>query len=175
MYAQGNVIVEEKEQHTAGVLRLLKVQYINVFLAKAILVYGVSYLLAVFTLVINGFGVLNFIATSIFIIPFLLMCLFIGAILGDVAKNTIDVSLYGWPILLVYFTIEGLVYSSINLKILYVLPNYHMQRGLYFIERGEFTEAAQYIFVPILWMLLAFLFLRKKQKDAKTKRMDDFN
>ncbi|MDQ0273676.1 hypothetical protein [Cytobacillus purgationiresistens] len=168
MYVQGNLMVEEKEQNTERLLGLIKVKYINVFISKAIVTYILSYLLFVLAMVIHGYSFENFITASFFTIPFFLMFLFLGTIIAEASSNTIEVSLYGWPIFIVYFVIEGLIYSSIESRFFYLFPNYHIERGFSLIEHGEFLAVFNYIYVPIIWMFIILFFLKKRRKNSKT-------
>lgn len=166
MYTQGNLMVEEKEQGTGMLYRLMKVRAINIFIAKAIVTYCMSYLLFMIGMVVNGYSFPQILMASFFTIPFFCMWLLIGAAIAEYAKNTIDVSLYGWPIMIVYFFLEGMVYSSLLYKVTILFPNYHIQKGLTLIENDEFGSALKFMIVPLLWFGLAYVFLKKRRQQS---------
>ena len=164
MYTQGNLMVEEKEQGTGILYRLMKIRRINIFLAKSIVTYSISYLLFTIGMIIYGYSLAQILMASIFTIPIFSMWLLIGTAIAEYAKNTIDVSLYGWPIMIVYFLIEGLVYSSLLNKLTILFPNYHIERGLTLIENDDFTSVLKFMIVPFIWGGIALLFLIKKRE-----------
>ncbi|MCM3322601.1 ABC transporter permease [Cytobacillus kochii] len=164
MYTQGNLMVEEKEQGTGILYRLMKIRRINIFLAKSIVTYSMSYLLFTIGMIIYGYSLAQILMASIFTIPFFCMWLLIGTAIAEYAKNTIDVSLYGWPIMIVYFLIEGLVYSSLLNKLTILFPNYHIERGLTLIENDDFTSGLKFMIVPFIWGGIALLFLIKRRQ-----------
>lgn len=164
MYTQGNLMVEEKEQGTGILYRLMKIRRINIFLAKSIVTYSMSYLLFTIGMIIYGYSLAQILMASIFTIPIFSMWLLIGTAIAEYAKNTIDVSLYGWPIMIVYFLIEGFVYSSLLNKLTILFPNYHIERGLTLIENDDFTSVLKFMIVPFIWGGIALLFLIKKRE-----------
>ncbi|QQK74881.1 ABC transporter permease [Salicibibacter cibarius] len=157
MYVQGNLIVEESEQGTLKLLYQMKVHPIDIFIAKSVLTFTLSTIVFVVSAIVYGYTPISIFAGLLFISPLLLMFLCLGTILGTMSKNTIDVSLYGWPVILIYFLLEGIVSynTDSNPGILLALPNYHMFHGLQLIEQQEVASAfAQHMYVPIGWALL---------------------
>ncbi|QQK81297.1 ABC transporter permease [Salicibibacter cibi] len=160
MYVQGNLIVEESEQGTLRLLQQMKVRPIDIFMAKSLLTLMVSIIVFIVSAVFYGYTLSSICAGILFSLPLLLMFLCLGTILGVISKNTVDVSLYGWPVILIYFVFEGIVGYNTGSEpgILLALPNYHMFHGLQLIEQQEFASAfAQHMYVPIVWALLTVM------------------
>ncbi|MDQ0185848.1 hypothetical protein MKX78_21655 [Cytobacillus sp. FSL R5-0569] len=166
MYTQGNLMVEEKEQGTGMLYRIMKMRPINIFLAKAIVTFLMSYLLFVMGMVIYGYSSLQILMASFFTLPFFCMWLIIGTTIAEYAKNTIDVSLYGWPIMIIYFFLEGMVSASLLKPVTILFPNFHMQRGLMLIENDEFGSVLKFMIVPLLWVGLSYVFLKKGRRKS---------
>ncbi|WP_152656621.1 hypothetical protein [Oceanobacillus sp. CFH 90083] len=82
-------------------------------------------------------------------------------------KNTIEISLYGMPIVVLYFFLEGLLMNSSkeDMPWLAIFPNYHLHYG---IDQLYFNESfLAYLAVPVIWMaavILLFVNWFKKQE-----------
>jgi|SRR5690625_1975770 len=160
MYMQGNLIVEESEQGTLKLLHQMKVHPVDIFIAKSLLTLVVSIIVFFISAIFYGYTLLSIFIGILFILPLFLMFLFFGTILGIISKNTIDVSLYGWAVVLLYFVFEGIVSynTSSHPGILLVLPNYHLFHGLQMIEQQDFISAfSQYFYVPVGWAVLTMI------------------
>lgn len=167
MYTQGNLLVEEKEQQTLKLLRLQKVTYSELFIAKALVTYSFSLTLFLLAMLLHGYSFVTLIVSVFFTIPIFLLFIFIGAIIAEYASNTIEVSLYGWPVIFGYFAIEGLINYSADSNLLFLLPNKHMEHGLILIEQQQWLDVLPYSVVPLLWAVLAFFLLKKKRQSTK--------
>lgn len=170
-YAQGNLIVEEKEQRTTKLLSLAHVSFTHIFLTKALIVYVLSLILLVCSMVVNDFGFIDIISTSLLITPHFLLFILVGTIIGQLANNTIDVSIYGWPILLFYFAIDGITLSSsIFANLLFIFPNAHVRNTLIAIQQGEVLSALPYLLVPVIWVFIFLFALRKIHNRQLTRQ-----
>lgn len=152
---QGNLMVEEHEQNTNRVLRQAGVKPLEMILIKAFItaLLTVLHLLAFFLL--NGYSWIQIFKTLILVSPVIGMFLGIGTLLGQASKNTVDVSLYAWPIILFYFLVESLVMNLEPTSGLWfvIIPNYHIHYGMLKLQAGELWGV--YLLVPFLWCAVA--------------------
>ncbi|EZH65301.1 hypothetical protein DH09_16830 [Bacillaceae bacterium JMAK1] len=162
MYVQGNILVEEREHQTLKVLQLYKVSRTELFFAKSAITLMIAMGLLLIAMIIFRYEFLHAIGGLLFSLPMLMMFLFLGTLLAEYSKNTIEVSLYGWPIIIVYFMLEGVVNSNLNTILITVFPNFHVAQGFDYILRGDWATASLYMIVPILWAVLFYLLLKKK-------------
>ncbi|GAK09503.1 ABC transporter permease [Geomicrobium sp. JCM 19038] len=171
MYIQGNILVEEREHRTLKVLQLYKVSRAELFLAKSAITLFIAMGLLLVAMIVFRYEFLHVVGGLLFSLPMLFMFLFLGTLLAEYSKNTIEVSLYGWPIIIVYFMLEGIVNSNLNVNLIKVFPNFHVTQGFDYILRGEWATASLYIIIPILWAVLFYLLLKKKWNASDQQNM----
>lgn len=87
-----------------------------------------------------------------------------GTFLGLKTKNTVEVSLYGIPIILLYFFIEGLLMNSKQGDMFWmvIFPNYHLHYGIHQLYINE--PFFSYLAVPVIWMAAVIAVFIKSYK-----------
>lgn len=157
MLMQGNMVVEEYEQRTKR--RLIQAGYSmrDIIISKMLITFTVTTLLLILFLFIYSHSISHSIMTFLLVLPILVMILFIGTFLGMKHKNTIEVSLYGMPVILLYFFVEGLLMNTDyhTMKWLAVFPNYHLHYGMEQINQQQ--PFIHFLIVPLLWMIVIIL------------------
>ncbi len=152
MVMQGILIVEEKEQRT--ILRLEQVGFSlkEIFLSKMLLTFMTTVFILIIFFILYGEGF--FFSLNIFILalPIIIVMLVAGTFLGMKTKNTIEISLYGTPIIILYFFIEGLLMNSNqdDMPWLAIFPNYHLHYGISQLQSNEPFLSS--LAVPVIWM-----------------------
>ena len=152
MVMQGNLIVEEREQRTILRLEQVGISWKAVILSKMLVTFMTTALLLIIFLIFYGGGF--FFSLQIFILafPIVIIMLVAGTFLGIKTKNTIEISLFGMPIILLYFFVEGLLMNSNQGDMLWlaIFPNYHLHYGISQLESNE--PFLSYLAVPFIWL-----------------------
>lgn len=167
MLMQGHLMVEEQEQRTIRRLKQAGFSFKEIFLSKMLVTFTVTIFVLVIFSVLYGNHFFFIVKLFILVLPIVAIMLFVGTILGIKTKNTIEISLYGTPVILFYFFIEGLLMNSSkdSMPWLAVFPNYHLHYGIDQLYLNE--PFLSYLAVPAIWMTaVIFLFIcwYKKQK-----------
>lgn len=152
MVMQGNLIVEEREQRTILRLKQVGFSWKEIILSKMLVTFmTTAFTLSIFFIFYGGGFFFSF---KIFILalPLVVIMLVSGTLLGMKTKNTIEISLFGMPIILLYFFVEGLLMNSNqgNMPWLAIFPNYHLHYGIIQLESNE--PFLSYLAVPFIWM-----------------------
>lgn len=157
MYAQGNLVVEEKEQNTLIVLQYRGMNYWDIILPKSILTLILFLIALTMWLFLYGYSLTTIIIGVIFISPLFIMFNAIGSMIGLISKNTVDVSLYGWPIILLYLLLDGVMYYPLvdRLNIFFITPNYHFHHGIQLLIQERYAEMfLHHSAVPLVWAII---------------------
>ncbi|GEN86809.1 ABC transporter permease [Oceanobacillus sojae] len=152
MLMQGNLMVEEQEQRTIRSLKQAGFSFKEIYIYKMIVTFTATVLVLVIFSVLYGNHFLFSIKLFILVLPIMIIMLVAGTFLGIKTKNTIEISLYGVPIIILYFFVEGLLMNSSkeDMPWLVVFPNYHLHYG---IDQLYFNEPfLSYLVVPVIWM-----------------------
>ncbi|MEK4300458.1 ABC transporter permease [Oceanobacillus sp. FSL W8-0428] len=152
MLMQGNLMVEEQEQRTIRRLKQAGFSFKEIYIYKMIVTFTATVLVLVIFSVLYGNHFLFSIKLFILVLPIMIIMLVAGTFLGIKTKNTIEISLYGVPIIILYFFVEGLLMNSSkeDMPWLVVFPNYHLHYG---IDQLYFNEPfLSYLVVPVIWM-----------------------
>lgn len=170
MLMQGNMVVEEYEQKTKR--RLIQAGFLmmDIIISKMMITLAVTTLLLMLFFFLYSVSISHSIIIFLLVLPILVMMLFIGTFLGMKKGNTIEISLYGMPVILLYFFVEGLLMNSdqSTMEWLAVFPNYHLHYG---IEQLYLQQPFLHFFiVPLLWMtaviLVFVVWFRKRNTDV---------
>jgi len=152
MVMQGNLIVEEREQRT--ILRLNHVGFSlkEVILSKMIVTFLTTVFILITFFIFYGGGFFFSLKIFILALPIVIIMLVAGTFLGIKTKNTIEISLFGMPIILLYFFVEGLLMNSNqgDMPWLAIFPNYHLHYGI--IQLASNEPFLSYLAVPFIWM-----------------------
>lgn len=148
-------MVEEREQNTGRVLRQAGVKPIEVVLIKTSITALLTVLHLLVFFLLNDYTLVQIFMTLLLVSPVTVLFLGLGALLGQASKNTVDVSLYAWPIILFYFLVESLVINlePVSGRWFVILPNYHVHYGMVKLQSGELW--AMYLIVPFMWCVVA--------------------
>lgn len=152
MLMQGNLMVEEQEQWTIRRLKQAGFSFKEIYIYKMIVTFTATVLVLVIFSVLYGNHFLFSIKLFILVLPIMIIMLVAGTFLGIKTKNTIEISLYGVPIIILYFFVEGLLMNSSkeDMPWLVVFPNYHLHYG---IDQLYFNEPfLSYFVVPVIWV-----------------------
>lgn len=172
MIMQGNLVVEEQEQGTIRRLKQAGFSLKEIYFVKTLITFLTTGLIFMLFFMINEKGFLINFKILILILPILGIMLVAGAWLGMKTKNTIEVSLYGIPIIILYFFIEGLLMNSDkgDMPWLAIFPNYHLHYGIsQIIQHGPFLL---YLVAPSIWMvsvIIVFTYAFKKESTDNKK------
>lgn len=164
---QGNLVVEEKEQGTIRRLKQAGFSLKEILLSKMMVTFTTTVLILLLFFVLYGNHLLFHLQLFILVLPIVIMMLITGTFLGIKTKNTIEVSLYGSPIMIFYFFLEGLLMNSSReaMPWLAIFPNYHIHYGIDQIYYNE--PFLSYLAVPVIWMAAVgavFISWYKKQQ-----------
>ncbi|MFA1819384.1 ABC transporter permease [Virgibacillus oceani] len=167
MLMQGNMVVEEFEQKTKR--RLIQAGYSmwDIIFSKILITFTVTTLMLVLFFSLYSDSISRSIITFLLVLPMLVMMLFIGTFLGMKTRNTIEVSLQGMPVILLYFFVEGLLMNidQGTMKWLAVFPNYHLHYGMEQLYSQQ--PFLHFFIVPLLWVsaviLLFVVWFRRSQ------------
>ncbi|WP_368655076.1 hypothetical protein AB4Y30_08665 [Ornithinibacillus sp. 4-3] len=101
-------------------------------------------------------------------LPIIGLFLIAGTYLGLKTKNTIEVSLFATPIIVLYLFINGLLMNSSKGEMpwLAIFPNFHFHYGIVALYAKD--PFLIYLIVPIIWLIgIFFLYTHwfKKQKN----------
>jgi len=167
MLMQGNLVVEEKEQGTIRRLKQAGFSLKEILLSKIMVTFTTTVLLLILFFVLHGNHLLFHLQLFILVLPIVIMMLTAGTFLGIKTKNTIEVSLYGTPIMIFYFFLEGLLMNSSKEEMswLAIFPNYYIHYGIAQLYDNE--SFLPYLAVPVIWMaagMIAFISWYKKQQ-----------
>lgn len=164
MVMQGNLIVEEQEQQT--ILRLKQVGFSlkEIILSKMLITVMTTAFILIIFFILNGKGFFFSLKIFILSLPMMVIMLVVGTFLGMKTKNTIEVSLYGIPIILLYFFTEGLLMNSKqgDMPWLVIFPNYHLHYGIHKLYFNE--PFLSYLAVPVIWMAAVIAVFIKSYK-----------
>lgn len=157
MFMQGNIIVEEKEQRTTR--RLIQVGFSlrEIIYSKIFITFLATAFFLMIFFVIYGIHPLTSLKMFVLSFPLILMMIMIGVILGLKTRNTIEVTLYGSPIALLYLFIAGLLMNNERgeMSWLAFFPNYHLHYGIVQLQANE--TILPYLVVPYSWMVVCLL------------------
>src|SRR5690625_1036400 len=157
MLMQGNLMVEEREQRTFRRLTQAGISPKELMLSKMLLTFIVTvFILIIFSFLYNN-GFVFSLKLLLLALPILITILVAGTFLGIKSKNTIEVSLYGIPVVILYFFVEGLLMNSTQNEMpwLAVFPNYHLHYGIEQIYSN--APFLIYLVVPTIWMIIIIL------------------
>lgn len=173
MIMQGNLIVEEQEQATMNRLKQAGFSLKEVYYVKTFVTMIPTSVLFILFFIFNDKELFVNFKILILVIPLLIMMLVTGTWLGMKTKNTVEVSLYGIPIIILYFFIEGLLMNSDKgeMPLLVVFPNYHLHYGINQISQHE--PFFLYLVVPLIWMVSVMLTFTHVFNKEKTNYSDD--
>lgn len=163
---QGNLVVEEKEQGTIRRLKQAEFSLKEILFSKMMITFMTTVLILILFFVLYGNHMLFHLQLFILVLPIIMIMLVAGTFLGIKTKNTIEVSLYGSPIMIFYFFLEGLLMNSSRegMPWLAIFPNYHIHYGIDQIYNKE--PFLSYLTVPVIWMavgIVVFITWYKKQ------------
>lgn len=164
---QGNLVVEEKEQGTIRRLKQAGFSLKEILLSKMMVTFTTTVLILILFFVLYGNHLLFHLQLFILVLPMVMLMLIAGTFLGIKTRNTIEVSLYGSPIMIFYFFLEGLLMNSSRgeMSWLAIFPNYHIHYG---IDQLYYHESfLSYLAVPLIWMaavIIVFISWYKKQQ-----------
>lgn len=157
MLMQGNMVVEEYEQKTKR--RLIQAGYsmMDIMVSKMLITFTITTILLILFFFLYSDRISHSVMTFLLVLPILVMMLFIGTFFGMQTKNTIEVGLYGMPVILLYFFVEGLLMNSDyhTMKWLAVFPNYHLHYGIEQLYQQQ--PFLHFLIVPLLWMIAVIL------------------
>ncbi|WP_066186099.1 MULTISPECIES: ABC transporter permease [Gracilibacillus] len=168
MYMQGNMVVEEYEQKTRRRLSQANVSFKIMFLAKMAITFMITSIVLIAFFFFHSDRLLACISIYLLTLPLIILIQLVGLMLGIKTKNTIELSMYGMPIMLLYFFVEGLLMNSNQpdeWKWLAVLPNYHLHHGIEQIQLQQPFMSS--LIVPLIWMaaaILLFVWWFRKQR-----------
>lgn len=106
MLMQGNLMVEEQEQRTIRRLKQAGFSFKEIYIYKMIVTFTATVLVLVIFSVLYGNHFLFSIKLFILVLPIMIIMLVAGTFLGIKTKNTIEISLYGVPIIILYFLLK---------------------------------------------------------------------
>ncbi|GAB2546680.1 ABC transporter permease [Gracilibacillus alcaliphilus] len=154
---QGNMVVEEYEQKTKQRLFQANISPWGIILSKMMLTFMATSIILLILVFTYTRSFLEGIGSFLMALPLVIILLFMSTVLGMKSKNTIEVSLYGVPFMLLYFFIEGLMMNSdqSELKWLAIFPNYHLHYGIVHLHLQQ--SFMPYLIVPLLWMAVIIL------------------
>ncbi|MBO0996059.1 ABC transporter permease [Bacillus sp. SD088] len=167
MIMQGNMIVEEHEQRMKRGLIQAGFSIKDIVIEKMLITFMITSLVLIALFLFHSDQISYSLSTFLLALPMLLIILFIGTFIGLKTKNTIEVSLQGMPVILLYFFVEGLLMNSdrSTMKWLAIFPNYHLHYGIEQINQQQ--SFLHFLLVPLLWVvvviLLFIVWLRKRE------------
>lgn len=169
MMIQGNLVVEEYEQRTIRRLQEAGFSLKDIIISKMLVTFTITVLVLIIFFFFSNNHIIFSLKLFLLILPILIIMLIAGSFLGMKTKNTIEVSLYGMPIVILYFFVEGLLMNSEKGEMpwLVVFPNYHLHYGIEQIRLQE--PFFSYLSVPAVWMSLIILWFVLWFKNTKNK------
>lgn len=171
IFMMGYLVVEEKEQRTWRILHQQGIKLPTFVLVKALLTMIVTLALCFVIALLSGVSLLTTILISVYIVPCLLLMISIGTILAACSKNTIEVSFWGTPIIILFIALE-IIYRLLSnhewSQLIHVLPNHVFAQGLDLISNQPGAAFAFPFFYFIVlsgaFALLAFSILNKRKQ-----------
>ena len=170
---QATLIAEEKEKHTLRVMMLSPASPIEVILGKSLPIMVLSFFLSIISLFLLDTLKGNVFLLMIVILLGVLLFIIIGTMIGLLAKNLVQVSVLGTPIMMIFFAgplLHLFVKNEIAKKILYHIPTNHIFNAITGVLEGKgFSALSENVINISVWILITFiLFLfvyKKKQLD----------
>lgn len=174
LHMQGFILVEEKEQRTWRVLQQNGTTLFHLTLVKTLFTLLVSIPIMLGIIYAVSLSIQTSLLTSLYLLPVMLIMISIGTILASLSKNTVEVSLWGSPILIILVSLElpnRMLYETDWYPYIELLPHSVFFQGLDLIRTNP-SQAFLYPFIYLtitaaLMMLLAYYFLRKHEATFK--------
>ena len=170
---QATLIAEEKEKHTLRVMMLSPASPVEAILGKSLPIMVLSILLSIISLFLLDTLKGNVFLLMIIILLGVLLFIIIGTMIGLLAKNLVQVSILGTPIMMIFFAgplLHLFVKNEIAKKILYYVPTNHIFNAITDALEGKgFSTLSGNLMNVSIWVFITFiLFLfvyKKKQLD----------
>ncbi|PAD14965.1 hypothetical protein [Shouchella clausii] len=164
IHIQGNLLAEEKEQRTWRVLKQMGMHFYHLTIAKAFITISVTLLTIVVTTLLQGQTIFYTAMASLFTVPCIVIMICAGTLLGTYANNTVEVNLFGTPIVIFFIALEIITrfLSNIGLHSLAnLMPNILFISGIDLIESGQIGAAfTSYFLLLVIWAVVAVIATR---------------
>ncbi|WP_020621224.1 ABC transporter permease [Paenibacillus daejeonensis] len=169
LFMMGFLLVQEKEQRTWRLLHQQGYKLTSLLSVKALLACVITLASCFVIAWLGGVSLFFSILVVLYSIPCVLMMLSLGALLGALSKNTIEVSFWGTPIIIIFIALEIINRLLSNHEwsfLMKLLPNHVFAEGLENIVEAPGAAFVYpffyFIFLAGVFALLALYMLRKR-------------
>ena len=133
LFMMGFLLVQEKEQRTWRLLHQQGYKLTSLLFVKGLLAFALTLALCFIIPWLNGVSMFTSMLVLLYCIPCVVMMLSLGVILAALSKNTIEVSFWGTPIIIIFIALEIINRLLSNHEwsfLMNILPNHVFAQGL---------------------------------------------